>query len=77
MLTECNQSSKFSPGDVDVELLLHRVGAVEEVGLDLGLEELWQVEHEGEGHHGDDVLGQPELARSRVVQCLEHDNLIT
>ena len=77
MLTECNQSSKFSPGDVDVELLLHRVGAVEEVGLDLGLEELGQVEHEGESHHGDDVLGQPKLARTRVIQGLEHDNLIT
>ena len=67
----------FSPGDVDVELLLHRVGAVEEVGLDLGLEELGQVEDEGEGHHGDDVLGQPKLARTRVIQGLEHDNLIT
>jgi len=53
------------PGDVDVQLLLVGVvGHVEVVQLDLGLEELGQVEEEGEGDHWDDVLGQTDLAGS-------------
>jgi hypothetical protein len=61
-----------SPGYVDVEAVVE-AGAVA-LALDLGLEELREVEDDGERHDGHDVLGQAELAGAGVVQRLRISN---